>query len=122
MYLHVITAYENKYCGLLAREAAREDPQTKPPGVSHLEKAASELLQARSLLLAGQAGLCCNPRCAAYCDLISLMYGLSSDGRLLLHLPCTQPLAPVHWLALLSWTEAQHMTGWRGVTGPGALR
>ena len=24
----------------------------------------SELLQARSLLLAGQAGLCCNPRCA----------------------------------------------------------
>ena len=51
-------------CGLPDRAAAvTRDPQTGRPVPSAAEKAASELLQARSLLLAGQAGLCCNPGC-----------------------------------------------------------
>ena len=54
----------NYSCGLPVRAEARQVPQPGTPVGSELEKAASELLQARSLLIAGQAGLCCNPRCA----------------------------------------------------------
>ena len=49
-------------CGLLDREAATQDFQAAlhaPP-----DKEVAEQLEARALLLAGQAGLCCNPRCA----------------------------------------------------------
>jgi hypothetical protein len=36
------------------------------------DKVAAEQLEARALLLAGQAGLCCNPRCATGCIYILL--------------------------------------------------
>ena len=46
------------------REAAVADPQIGRRAASAAEKAAGQLLEARSLFIAGQAGLCCNPRCA----------------------------------------------------------
>ena len=52
-----------RFCGLLDRgEALDLGPALLVP--SEAEKAAAEQLTARSLLLAGQAGLCCNPTCA----------------------------------------------------------
>ena len=57
-------------------------PIAAPP--AGLDGAAIERVRARSLLLAGQAGLCCNPRCAAHCRLVSLVHGPSYVGRLLL--------------------------------------
>ena len=50
--------------GMPDRNLALQHPIAAPPAV--LDGAASERLQARSLLLAGQAGLCCNPGCAAH--------------------------------------------------------
>ena len=52
--------------GLPDRAQSTQDPATGRLVPSAAGRAASELLQARSLLLAGQAGLCCNPGCASW--------------------------------------------------------
>ena len=42
------------------------EPQREDTGPTAAETAAAELLEARSMLLAGEAGLCCNPRCSLH--------------------------------------------------------
>ena len=59
-------------CGLPDREAAsvKEEARRRylASSAGHPDKAAAEQLEARALLLGGQAGLCCNPGCASRCQ------------------------------------------------------
>ena len=52
---------------MLDRVNGPQHPYKRLPVASTQELAASHLLAARSMLLAGQAGLCCNPKCATVC-------------------------------------------------------
>lgn len=58
-------------CGLPDREAATDKEEARrrylAASLGNPDKAAAERLEARAMLLAGQAGLCCNPRCTAGC-------------------------------------------------------
>ena len=56
----------NQRCWLPGREAAAQANQAAL--LAPENKAAAEQLEARALLLAGQAGLCCNPRRAMLID------------------------------------------------------